>query len=315
MTKTVYLEIVPRAPFDFAGTARSHGWCVLPPNRWDPGASTLHRVQRLSSGAVVLLRIVGKGSVESPRIAIHVDHAGDLSPHERYEVAHVAAHMLRLEEDLSAFYALCEERGPPWLDFPRGLGRLLRSPTLFEDALKTICTTNIQWRGTMRMVSGLVSALGAPFPDDPTWRAFPTPEAVAAAPEATLSESIRLGYRSPYVHGLAKRMASGEFDLESLKDSDLPTSELKRELLSIKGVGAYAAATLLMLLGRYDEIAVDTEFRQFVSSKYFSGQRVPDAEAVAVYDCWGRWKYLAYWYDRWRSPLVARKTPSSPPSA
>jgi 3-methyladenine DNA glycosylase/8-oxoguanine DNA glycosylase len=94
-------------------------------------------------------------------------------------------------------------------------------------------------------------------------------------------------------------VASGELDVEALPNANLPTPELRKRLLAIKGVGPYAAATLLMLLGRYDELAVDTVFRLFVSKRYFNGQRPSDAEARAVYDDWGRWKYLAYWFDIW----------------
>ena len=46
---------------------------------------------------------------------------------------------------------------------PAGIGRLLRSPTVFEDLVKVICTTNVQWGGTKRMVRELVDAFGLPF--------------------------------------------------------------------------------------------------------------------------------------------------------
>ena len=147
------------------------------------------------------------------------------------------------------------------------------------------------------MTSELVDALGEPYPFDGGLRAFPTPEAVAATSPEAFGEAVRLGYRGPYVHELACRAAAGSLDLEALRDPGVPTPELRKRLLAIKGVGSYAAATLLMLLGRYHDLAVDTEFRQFVSEKYFAGQRVSDAEAKAVYDDWGRWKYLAYWFD------------------
>ena len=93
---------------------------------------------------------------------------------------------------------------------------------------------------------------------------------------------------------------TGELDLEALATSDLPTSELRKQLLAIKGVGPYAAATMLMLLGRYDEIGVDTVFRDFVGRKYFDGNKPEDSEALAIYADWGRWKYLAYWFDIWQ---------------
>ena len=68
--------------------------------------------------------------------------------------------MFRLDEDLRRFYTLCRKRGAPWTQVTRGLGRLLRSPNLFEDIVKTICTTNIQWSGTRRIVAGLVNEFG-----------------------------------------------------------------------------------------------------------------------------------------------------------
>ena len=295
--RQTHLSITPPSPFDYECTAHSHGWVVLAPNVWDPERGALQRVERLSSGKVVLLDITGAGSVERPRIAIEVSHSGKLSQEEQSEVTASVGRMFRVSEDFSEFYALCRKRGKRWLKLTAGLGRLLRSPTLFEDIVKTICTTNIQWGGTTRMIASLVNALGEPYPGDVASRAFPTPEAVAAAPPEAFTETVRLGYRGPYVHALAKRVASGELDLDALRDQDTPTPQLKKQLLSIKGVGSYAAATILMLLGRYDEVAVDTAFRQLVSKKYFDGERPSDREAQAVYDDWGKWKYLAFWFD------------------
>lgn len=301
MTHITHLTIAPRAPFDFRLTAHSHGWAGLPPTSWDDKKGVLQRVKRLRDGKVVRLSISDAGSVEAPRVAIAVEHAGALSSEQETEIEDMVGRILRTDEDLLPFYALCQERGTPWTRATEGFGRLLRSPTLFEDAVKTICTTNIQWGGTLRMVQGLVDVLGAPYPADPSLHAFPTPQAVAAAPPETFTETVRLGYRGPYVHALAQRVTSGTFDLEGLYDSDLPTPALRKELLSIKGVGAYSAATLLMLLGRYDYLAVDTEFRQFVQERYFDGHRPSDAEARAVYDDWGAWKYLAYWFEHWHA--------------
>jgi 3-methyladenine DNA glycosylase/8-oxoguanine DNA glycosylase len=292
------LRLAPDAPFDFEGTAYSHGWVVLAPNAWEEDTATLRRVHRLASGRVVLLEIA-RSEAAGEGVSVRVEHRGRLTARERGAVETDVAHMLRLDEDLEPFYALCRRRGEPWARVCGGLGRLLRSPTLFEDAVKTLCTTNVQWGGTKRMVKGLVDAFGEPWPADPALRAFPTAEALAAVPPDRFAARTSLGYRAAYVHGLARRVASGELDLDALARSGLPTSQLRSELLAIKGVGPYAAATLLMLLGRYDELAVDSVFREFVAEKYFGGERPSDAEARAVYEDWGEWKYLAYWFDLW----------------
>jgi len=282
------------APFDFPAAAYSHGWARLAPNHWDETTQVLGRVERLASGQVVDLAISAR---DDATLVVAVAHTGPLPATGEAEIGGKIGHMLRFDEDFGPFYAECARRGGRWASID-GRGRLLRSPTVFEDVVKTIATTNTQWGGTKRMVHGLVDALGEPFPTDPTRRAFPTPEAIAAAPLATLVEA-RFGYRAAYVHALAQRVAAGELDLEGLLHSDLPTPELRRELLALKGVGPYAAATLLMLLGRYDALGYDTVFRDFVSARYFDSERRPEREMLAVYDDWNEWRYLAYWFDMW----------------
>lgn len=272
---------------------------MLAPNSWDAERRVVGRVERLSSGTVVILEIAGAGEEAAPVIHIDVEHAGSLSVAESAEIRRRVGHMFRLDENLSGFYDRCAVRGEPWAAAGAGLGRLLRSPTFFEDVVKTIATTNTQWGGTKRMIAALVNALGEPSPANPARRAFPTPEAVAAAPPETFTEVARFGYRGPYLTELARRIVSGELDLEGLLQSDKPTPELKKDLLAIKGVGPYAAATLLMLIGRYDEIGYDTVFRDFVSRRYFNGERPPPREMMAVYDDWGEWRYLAYWLELW----------------
>lgn len=274
---------------------------MLAPNAWDSERSTLQRVERLSTGEVVFLLISGSGTIDRPQIDIQAS-AGSaaLSRQEQDEIRAAVGRMFRLDEDLTEFYALCQQRSGAWTRITSGLGRLLRSPSIFEDVVKTICTTNVQWGGTVRMVQDLVNAYGACYPGDGGKRAFPTPQVIAALAPDTFAGTVRLGYRTDYVHTLAARVACGELDLEAWHDAAIPTADLKKELLDIKGVGNYAAATLLMLLGRYDELAVDTAFRRFVSRKYFDGQPPSDEEARAVYEDWGRWKYLAYWFDIWQ---------------
>ena len=295
------LAFAPAAPFHFADTAHSHGWVALAPNTWDSERAVMQRIHQLSSGRVVRLTLQSDDP-SRPHFTATVHHDGELSTDEAQRIRDTVTHMFRLDEDLSDFYALCAERGGRWAAVTEGRGRLLRSPTVFEDVVKTICTTNIQWGGTKRMVQELVDAFGDPYPGDTRRRAFPIPETLATIPRGDFVDQVNLGYRAPYVHELAQRVTSGDLDLEALSGADQSITELKQTLLSIKGVGSYAAATLLMLLGRYDELAVDSVFRQFVSARYFDGESPSDADAKAVYDDWGQWKYLAYWFDLWEGP-------------
>jgi 3-methyladenine DNA glycosylase/8-oxoguanine DNA glycosylase len=98
---------------------------------------------------------------------------------------------------------------------------------------------------------------------------------------------------------LAQAVASGALDPEALKTADISTAELRKRLLALKGVGDYAAANLLMLLGRYDFVAVDSWALKMVSHEWYNGESIGKAEVEAAFERWGEWKGLAYWFWDW----------------
>jgi len=287
-------DLLPVQPYRFESTVRSHGWASLAPFAWNAKATALERVLRLTTGQVVLMTMSG-GPDGAVRVA--AQHAQLLGAIERDELERTAVRMLRTDEDLAGFFDVCEERGGVWRQAVVRATRLLRSATLWEDMVKIIATTNVQWGGARGMVRRLVEAYGEPLAWDPERRAFPTPQAVAAIAEDAFGATVRMGYRTAYVCELAARIVEGDLDLAALEDPDLPTKELRQRLLAIKGVGAYAAAHLLMLLGRYDDIPVDTAFRSYVGERYFAGEKASDKVMVAVYDDWGPWRGWAYWHE------------------
>ncbi len=285
------------SPFDFEATATEHGWVMLRPFEWQPAATELSRIHRLASGHVVRLRLRDGERNPVQVIRIDVESADPLTPAAETEIRQAVRRMLRLDEDLTDFYHLATRMNGWQLRLRPGGGRLLRCPTLFEDIVYTLCTTNIAWSGTIRMVHRLTAHLGEPFPEVSDWRAFPTPAAIASAGAEFLRQETGLGYRSAYVWELAVAVVEGRLELARLEDPILPTETLHDELHQLKGVGPYAAATLLMILGRYDYLAIDTELRAHVSKKYFDGQPASEAQIRSIYAPWGAWQYLAYWFD------------------
>jgi len=285
------LQLPARPPFSFAAVADSHGWRQLAPFGGDRDA--LSYVLRLNAGRVIELHLAGAGD------GVRVAADGEFAAAELSEIAATVTWMFGLDQDLSAFYAAAS--GEPKLAQAAagGKGRILRSPTLFEDVVKTILTTNTVWGSTKRMVANVVGLFGDPLPADPARRAFPTPASLAASDEATLRQAARLGYRAPAVLELAQRVAAGALDLEGLRTADLPTPELRKRLLAIKGVGPYAVANLLMLLGRYDAIPIDSWALSQVSRGFHGGAAIGPAEVEAAFARWGAWKGLAYWFWQW----------------
>jgi 3-methyladenine DNA glycosylase/8-oxoguanine DNA glycosylase len=291
------IKITAPSPYNFASTVRDHGWIALLPFRWLEN-ETMQRVERLSNGKIALLNISTAG--KNVIVAAEPDN---LAPSEETEIIQKVRWILRLDEDFSEFYEVAKREPALSTTVGSGRGRLLRSTSIFEDVIKTICTTNTTWSQTKAMVGRLVNTLGTPYSVNPELRAFPTPDQIASASEALFQSEIRLGYRGAYVQQLAREVLTGERDLEVLTSATLTTLELKRELKKIKGVGDYAAHTLLMILGHYDEVAVDTELRAHVRRVYPNGHALTDKEMAALYEQWGKWKYLVYWYGMIAGPV------------
>lgn len=200
-----------------------------------------------------------------------------------------------MEEDLDEFYTEAKRYSHyRWIP-SIGAGRLLRAPTVFEDVVKMMCTTNCSWSLTEIMINNLTTFLGKKFRADAY--AFPTPTALAGVSERFVRKNIRAGYRSPYLIEFAERVASGKLDLESWRTSTLTTVELFKEVRSVKGIGEYAAGNLLRLLGRYDYLALDS----WVRGKYFelhkNGRRVGDRTIEKHYADFGKWRGLFFWLE------------------
>jgi 3-methyladenine DNA glycosylase/8-oxoguanine DNA glycosylase len=165
--------------------------------------------------------------------------------------------------------------------------------------VKTILTTNTLWASTKNMTQKLTASFGSLLPDTDK-KAFPTPESIAASNSDFIKENIRVGYRAPALHQLAVRVASRELDLESLKTSSLPTLELRKELLKINGVGPYAAANLLLILGRSDFIPIDSWALKLVSHEWYKGKPITAREVEKRFEKWGEFKGLAFWFWDWK---------------
>ena len=292
-------------PADLWRTLVSQGLAFLPPCRIDETARAMEvtlpgrpvpRTARLESarrgaagGAVALVRLVDGGP--------------DWSPAERDDLLATIRRMLCLDDDLSGFYA--RAAGDPALSWAcEGAGRLLRAPSVFEDLVKTVCTTNCAWSATERMVGALVRGLGEPAPGaaegDTYGRAFPTPAAMAGAGDDFYRDVARAGYRGPRLQAIAAAVAGGELDLEELRAGASPRladDEVERRLLALPGVGPYAAAHLMLLLSRSHRLVLDSWTRPKYARLLGKppGRLVADRTIERRFRRYGPYAGLAFW--------------------
>jgi N-glycosylase/DNA lyase len=186
---------------------------------------------------------------------------------------------------------------------------LLRAPTLFEDVVKMLCTTNCSWALTVTIIRNLVNTFGESCVDGR--RSFPTPAALAGTTERLLRAKIRAGYRAPYLLRFAREVAEGRRNIESLRTSSLSTEELFDELRTILGVGPYAAGNLLKLLGRYDYLGLDSWVRGQYSSLRAGGRKVSDRTIERAYRGCGPWRGLVFWLEMTRNWHEEKFTPAA----
>ena len=281
-------------PFSLDLTVRSHGFYDLAPWTYDPERQLLARPLRLATGRVVDIEVAPRAG-DGAGLALRVTAAGRLSAAEGREARAQVRTYLALDEDLASFHA--KLRALPALAWAaeRGAGRLLRSPTVFEDAVKTLCTTNCSWALTRAMTRNLVELLGEPSPCG--GRTFPTSEAMAAQPESFFRERVRAGYRAGALRTLAHDVATGALDVESWRASSLATDALADRIQALSGFGPYATEHLLRLLGRYDHLALDSWTRAKLA-RLRGKRRLPsDAAFRRWYAPYGDHAGLAMWLE------------------
>jgi 3-methyladenine DNA glycosylase/8-oxoguanine DNA glycosylase len=267
-------------PVDLWRTLVSHGFADLAPMALDEGARTLELTLRIPRGRPRRIRI---GPGRRGRARIELLGGGAASDGVLDALARGAAHVLRLDQDLSRFYALAA-MDPDLSWAALGAGRMLRSPTVWEDVVKTLCTTNCSWGLTTFMVHALVRELGestAGFAGEPLANAFPTPETMAARDERFYREAVHAGYRAPSLVRLSAMVAGGEIDLERLATAtreELPDEDVEELLRSLPGIGPYAAAHVMMTLGRNSHLILDSWTRPTYARA--AGRKTVPSDAV-----------------------------------
>jgi 3-methyladenine DNA glycosylase/8-oxoguanine DNA glycosylase len=277
----------------------SYGYFLLDPNFWDGATETFARVLDLDGGPATLhIRQEPAAGVRPNSRSAHlrgrplrvvVDRG--LSPRERTQVKAMLTRMLRLDEPaetIAEFHTL----DPRWR--PSGRGRLMRSPTFFEDVIKTVTSCNVTWPSTVIMNRRLCEVVGR-------GGAFPTSRRIARTRAGTLRARCRVGYRDARILELAGMFASGEIEPQWFEDPQTPDAALWERLLSLPGIGPYAAANIMQLLGRYHRLPLDSEsIRHGKAVMGLKGtDRVIMQRMHAHFEPFGRHAFRSYWFELW----------------
>ena len=272
------------APFDVSLrlTVQSHGWVNLSPWHWDAVTEVLSRGERVRCGQVMRVRVT-----QSSPTAIAVDVASDDEIPSVSDVRGIVHRWLSLGWSPNGAIEAAERLDPTIADLLRsGGGRMLRCGTFYEDFIKTVCTIQISWAGTRRMVDGLVGLSGDGL--------FPRPVEVLSMGEAGLRAEVKLGFRAPVVVDATKTLLEeGLIDEDGRGDEDRISYE---SLIRLRGIGPYAASHLAMLLHDFSRIPVDSAVARYCKERF--GIEPPEIESY--FDDWGEYRFLGYSLGRAR---------------
>lgn len=299
-----------RVPADFvlSRDVCSYGYFLLAPNHWDVRAQSLSRTLLFADGPArgtisqdqrKTHRSSRPGRLHFPHVPgapLRVAFDRTLSRAEQAEARAQLTRMLRLDEDVSharTFHTL----DPRWKQ--SGRCRLFRSPTLFEDVVKTVTSCNVTWPSTIHMNRRLCEVLGEAG-------SFPSARRMSRARPGTLRARCRVGYRDQRMVELAKMFVPrkggpAEVDEAWLTDPATSDDEAFAFLKSLPGIGPYAAGNIMQLLGRYSRLALDSESVRHAKSVL--GMTGTDASIMkrlaAHYEPFGEYKFKSYWFELW----------------
>jgi len=275
-------------PFDWRLCLYGHGWIALAPHDFDEETARFYTAMRLGSATVDAV-----ARHDGAAIRLTLTARRPLSKAQLAAARAQVRHMLRLGDDLTTFYRACRRVPSRRWVARRGGGRLLRSPTAFEDLMKLLLTTNVTWTATEAMTTNLVEALGSRAPSGA--RAFPTPRQ-CLRDEAFYRDVVRCGYRAQAAIELAEAFVSGALDDDAFfaePDSDA----LWRRICGLRGFGPYAAGQMMRLCGHYQHLAIDSWCRARLAELDGTDEPPSDREIQARYEAAAPFQGLAMWCD------------------
>lgn len=160
---------------------------------------------------------------------------------------------------------------------------------LKQDEWETVCSFIISANNNIPRIKGIIKRLCENFGEDTgNGFSFPSAEALSKLTVDDLAP-IRSGFRAKYIIDAAKKISSGEVDIEKIKN--LPFDEAKEELLKIKGVGEKVAqCALLYGFARMEAFPRDVWVKRIVEELYPDGlpECIKGSEGIAQ-------QYLFHW--------------------
>jgi hypothetical protein len=130
----------------------------------------------------------------------------------------------------------------------------------------------------------------------PGWE-FPAPRRILEFSERELAARTACGYRAKTILTVARMFAGDKLPLDEWAAKE-EFDRIAAALEPVWGIGPYALSHILVLLGDYRTIPVDSEIIKYLRQTHFNGRKVTPKRAVEPYERFGDMRFLAFKFGR-----------------
>ena len=264
-------------------TCHAHGWKNLAPFKWSDESKSLSFAAIIDQDPADI-EVTQNGDSLKATLYSH----RKLDQKSREEARQTITRSLDLKTETDSLLEVAEKFGEDYVRLiENGAGRMLHAPTLWEDAAKTLFTTNCSWSLTKKMCESACSErFSKPAPSGRY--SFPSAETLSEYSAQTIGELIPVGYRADYLIELSKRFSEDPF-LGGIESNGYNYKSAYKYVIDSKGFGNYACNHLLVLAGYYDRIPVDTVVVSYLKKNY--RVRKPESFIKRKYGKWGEYMF------------------------
>ncbi|GMY33655.1 hypothetical protein FCV25MIE_28897 [Fagus crenata] len=330
--------------FNLENAVCNHGFFMMAPNFWNPSTKTLLRPLRLANSITSVIASISHPSPpDNTFIIIQLHDIFKISLEDEKAILEQVARMLRISEGDERNVIEFQKMHPEAKR--KGFGRLFRSPTLFEDAVKCILLCHCKWPRTLEMAKALCelqaelagnivkhpTKIGLKRKQQATQKQskvnkncsnpqlledniirvqalgnFPSSKELATLKvkdkdkEDFLQKRCNLGLRAHYIIEFAVRVESGKLNLKKFEEAFGRASsykEIYKKLKKINGFGSYVCANLMMCIGFYQMVPVDSETKRHLQQVHKRKKENARKDIKLIYDKYAPFQGLSYWLE------------------
>jgi len=305
---SVSFKLRTTSPYSFALTVhKPAGWSLLTPYEVFED-DTLWTAARFSSGEMHGLKITSSGKVNDASVICELFSQERPNTNETERLRQIVAWMLSAQENIRPFYALAE-RDSLVKALVHDLFGMRRTKRLdiFPQLILAVTLQMAPIERSDQMMTLLIEQYGEKVTfDGKEIMYWPSPEKIAKVSVTELKERCKLGYRAPFLKGIAEDV---RMEFPTFRELEAMSAEsAKARLMELKGIGDYSADIASPHPGFALDVWSARIFNLLLFGKEPKSPRalIPRLKKIAE-KRWGEWRGYVFTYVLNDIPNLARR--------